>query len=100
LDQYLASMLRLPQVEPDLTEWTALVDRVRRAVEPVDIRIVGKYVNLRDAYLSVMEALSHGGFHHGAKVNITWIPSDDLIAPANVERALAGADGILVPGGF
>jgi CTP synthase len=100
LDPYLASILRLPDVEPDLREWQELVDRVHGATDPVDIRIVGKYVNLRDAYLSVMEALSHGGFHHGAKVDITWIPSDELVAPANVERALAGADGILVPGGF
>jgi CTP synthase len=60
---------------------------------------VGKYVNLRDAYLSVMEALAHGGFHHGAKVNLTWVASDELIT-GGVEDALAGADGVLVPGGF
>jgi CTP synthase len=56
-------------------------------------------VTLKDAYLSVIEALKHGGFHHGAKVNMTWIPSDELI-DANVEEVLSEADGILVPGGF
>jgi CTP synthase len=99
LDDYLVRLLHLPETPPDLSEWWALVSRVEEAVTPVDVRIVGKYVNLRDAYLSVMEALSHGGFHHGAKVNITWIPSDELIA-GGVEEALGGADGIIVPGGF
>jgi CTP synthase len=65
----------------------------------VTIAVVGKYVNLPDAYLSVMEALRHGGFHHGVRVGIRWIASDDL-ASAGVEESLAGADGILVPGGF
>jgi len=99
LDDYLVRLLHLPEREPDLTEWTRLVERVESAVEPVDIRIVGKYVNLRDAYLSVMEALSHGGFSQGAKVNLTWVASDELIT-GGAEEALAGADGILVPGGF
>jgi len=99
LDDYLARLLHLPEATPDLAEWQALVDRVERAVDPVDVRIVGKYVNLRDAYLSVIEALKHGGFAHGARVDITWIPSDDLIS-GGVEEALDGADGVLVPGGF
>jgi CTP synthase len=99
LDDYLAHLLRLPEMEPDLTEWHALVDRVERAVDPVDIRIVGKYIHLRDAYLSVMEALAHGGFEHGTHVNLTWVASDELV-DGGVEEALAGADGILVPGGF
>ena len=60
---------------------------------------MGKYVNLRDAYLSVMEALKHGGFAHGADVEIEWVASDDL-GGAATEEALADADGILVPGGF
>jgi CTP synthase len=99
LDDHLAHLLRLPETEPDLTEWRALLDRVDRAVDDVDIRIVGKYVHLRDAYLSVIEALKHGGFDHGARVNLTWIASDELIS-GGAEEALAGADGILVPGGF
>jgi CTP synthase len=99
LDSLLIRLLGLDEVEPKLTEWRELVDRVHRAVAPVNISIVGKYVTLKDAYLSVIEALRHGGFHHGAKVNMTWIPSDELI-DANVEEVLSEADGILVPGGF
>jgi CTP synthase len=75
------------------------VDHVHRAVSPVNIAIVGKYVTLKDAYLSVIEALKHGGFYRGARVNLTWIPSDELIA-GSVEEVLGQADGILVPGGF
>jgi CTP synthase len=99
LDDYLALLLHLPEVEPDLSEWRALVDRVHAATEPVNISIVGKYVNLRDAYLSVIEALKHGGFYHGAKVNLTWLASDELVG-VDVEELLRDADGILVPGGF
>ncbi len=99
LDAYLAEHLQLPAVEPDLDEWRALVEKIRRATFPVTIAIVGKYVNLHDAYLSVIEALKHGGFHHGAEVEIRWVASDDIVS-AGVEDAVAGADGILVPGGF
>ncbi|TMK96563.1 MAG: CTP synthase [Actinobacteria bacterium] len=99
LDGLLVRLLGLDDGEPELSEWRELVDRVHRAVAPVNISIVGKYVTLKDAYLSVIEALKHGGFHHGAKVNMTWIPSDELI-DANVEEVLSEADGILVPGGF
>ena len=84
--------------EPDLSEWEGLVDKVRAATDPVRIAVVGKYVNLRDAYLSVMEALNHGGIHHGAEVRIDWIASDDLGGNAT-EEALGDADGILIPGG-
>jgi CTP synthase len=99
LDTYLATLLRLPDQAPDLREWQDLVDRVHRAVSPVSIAIVGKYVTLKDAYLSVIEALKHGGFFHGARVNLTWIASDELIA-SGAEEVLGRADGILVPGGF
>jgi CTP synthase len=100
LDTYLVHLLRLPEdVAPDLGEWRALVDRVQRATQPVNVCVVGKYVNLPDAYLSVIEALNHGGFSHGAKVNLTWIASDELIA-GGVEQVLDRADGIVVPGGF
>ncbi|HEX8100212.1 MAG TPA: CTP synthase, partial [Actinomycetota bacterium] len=96
---YLCHLLRLPDVEPDLIEWLTLVDRIHDATLPVNIAVVGKYVHLHDAYLSVIEALKHGGFHHGAKVTLNWVPSDELL-DANVAEVLAGADGILVPGGF
>jgi CTP synthase len=98
LDDELARHLRIDH-EPDLSEWEGLVEKVRAATEPVRIAVVGKYVNLRDAYLSVMEALNHGGIHHGAEVRIDWIASDDLGGDAT-EVALGGADGILIPGGF
>jgi CTP synthase len=98
LDTLLAEHLRIDE-GADLSEWEALVDRVHAATEPVDIAVVGKYVYLRDAYLSVMEALRHGGFHHGAEVRIHWIASDDLGGEAT-EDALRDMDGILIPGGF
>ena len=98
LDDELARHLRL-DAEPDLSEWEALVERIDAATDPVRIAVVGKYVNLRDAYLSVMEALKHGGFRHGADVRIEWVTSDDLGGTAT-EAALADADGILIPGGF
>jgi CTP synthase len=98
LDGLLADHLRIDG-EPDLSEWTSLVDRVHSATDPVDIAVVGKYVYLRDAYLSVMEALRHGGFHHGADVRIHWIASDDLGGDAT-ELALSAMDGVLIPGGF
>jgi CTP synthase len=97
LDTELAKHLRIDH-EPDLSEWNALVESIDAATDPVNIAIVGKYVNLRDAYLSVIEALRHGGFHHGAAINAYWVASDDLEGAA--AEVLAEADGILVPGGF
>ncbi|MGH2711595.1 MAG: CTP synthase, partial [Actinomycetota bacterium] len=99
LDTYLARHLQLPEGEPDLTEWRALVDRIETSTQPVDIAVVGKYVDLPDAYLSVIESLRHGGFHHGARVNIKWVASDE-IASGDVEDILSGVNGLLVPGGF
>jgi CTP synthase len=99
LDDYLCRVLHLSEHEPDLTEWRALVHRVREADDEVHVGLVGKYVNLPDAYLSVVEALKHGGYACGAKVLIDWIAADDtegLLA----EGRLAGLDGIVVPGGF
>ncbi|HEY6567745.1 MAG TPA: CTP synthase [Actinomycetota bacterium] len=98
LDAELAHHLRIDS-DPDLTEWEGLVDRIHEAREPVTVAVVGKYVNMRDAYLSVMEALYHGGFHHGANVQIRWVASDDLGGVAT-EEALEGVDGVLIPGGF
>jgi CTP synthase len=98
LDTELAQHLHV-EAEPDLSEWEALVDRIHAAREPVTIAVVGKYVNLRDAYLSVVESLYHGGFHHGADVQIRWVASDDLGGIAT-EEALDGVDGVLIPGGF
>ena len=99
LDAELAKTLRI-DAEPDLAEWSALVERIDAATEPVEIAMVGKYVNLRDAYLSVIEALHHGGFAAGADVRIRWVSSDDLEDPETADRTLAGVHGIVVPGGF
>jgi CTP synthase len=98
LDRELAQHLRI-DAEPDLSEWRDLVNRIDAASEPIRIAIVGKYVNLRDAYLSVIEALKHGGFHHGAHIEIEWISSDDLEG-GDMREVFEGIHGIVVPGGF
>jgi CTP synthase len=83
----------------DLTEWRGMVDRLKHPRATVDIAIVGKYVKLQDAYLSVKEALVHGGIATGAEVNIEWIPAEALESRA-AEEVLAGVHGVIVPGGF
>ena len=85
--------------EPDMSGWRDLVSRIDAASETVRIGIIGKYVSLPDAYLSVVESLKHAGFAHGAEVDIAWIAADDL-ETADLNAALGGLDGILVPGGF
>ncbi len=85
--------------EPDLAEWKAMVERVRHQSRSVRIALVGKYVQLHDAYLSVAEALRHAGYALDARVEIDWIDSEKL-SPDNVEKILSGASGIIVPGGF
>ena len=85
--------------EPDLSEWTNMLACRKKADKTVKIALVGKYVELHDAYLSVAEALTHGGFANGANVEIGWIQSED-ITDDNVESILGGYDGIIVPGGF
>ena len=86
--------------EPDLAEWEEMVERINRAESRrVEIGLVGKYVGLHDAYLSVAEALRHAGFHLNVHINIHWIDSEE-VTPDTVESMLSGLDGILVPGGF
>ena len=85
--------------EPDLTEWTALVDSIKNRSHCVKIGLVGKYVALHDAYLSVAEALRHAGYYHNTDVQIEWIDSEE-INDINYKEKLAGLDGIIVPGGF
>ncbi len=99
LDEQVIKLLALPDKEADLTEWKAMVKRQMECDTYVTIALVGKYVELPDAYLSVVEALTHGGIHHGVKVKINWIPAED-VTPENVETLLAGANGLVVPGGF
>ena len=85
--------------EPDLSEWEAITLRARQADRRVKVALVGKYVQLEDAYLSVVEALRHAGVHHDAKVEIDWVDSEAVSDPEVLER-LHRADGILIPGGF
>src|SRR5919198_406826 len=102
LDDYLVRHLRLEQQaapEPDLAEWEALVKRIRDPRRTVRIALVGKYVNLPDAYLSVTQALAHAGAFHGVEVEVVWIGSDDLEDP-QARKVLETIDGVLVPGGF
>ena len=84
---------------PKLSEWTAMVERIKNATAEVTVGLVGKYVRLHDAYLSVAEALRHAGFALGAKVNIRWIDSETLTSE-NYMAELSPLDGIIVPGGF
>ncbi len=91
--------LGLEKRTPDLTEWTSMIDRIENCVKKVTIGLVGKYVELEDAYLSVAEALRHGGFENGAEVDIKWIQSEDITAE-NAAEKLSGLDGMIVPGGF
>ena len=84
---------------PDLAEWRAMCARIAAAKGEVTIAMVGKYVELHDAYLSVVEALHHGGYACGRQVKIRWVDAEAL-GTANVDAALAGVQGVLVPGGF
>nr|WP_281270447.1 CTP synthase [Bogoriella caseilytica] len=100
LDAYVVRRLGMSFRDVDWTEWDALLQRVRHPKAEVEIALVGKYVDLPDAYLSVTEALRAGGFHHRVKVHIRWVASDDCETPEGARKALADIDGVLVPGGF
>ncbi|MPZ88275.1 MAG: CTP synthase [Nitriliruptorales bacterium] len=101
LDTFVVRRLGLdPTVEPDLSDWTAMVARALNPRDTVRIAVVGKYVSLPDAYLSVVEALTHGAAHHGIEVESVWISADELREPAAVARTLRRVHGIVVPGGF
>lgn len=91
--------LRLSTPEPDLSQWQAMVAAIKSRSKSVSIGLVGKYVQLHDAYLSVAEALRHAGFALGAKVEIQWIDSETVTADTQ-DELLSQLDGILVPGGF
>jgi CTP synthase len=100
LDAYVVRRLQLPFRDVDWTVWGDLLDRVHHPGETTRIALVGKYVDLPDAYLSVTEALRAGGFAHRARVEIVWVPSDQCRTPSGAAAALDGIDGVLVPGGF
>ena len=99
LAQVACECLELPCPEPDLTDWKSMVEALRSPVHEITIALVGKYISLHDAYISVVEALKHGGIASHATVNIRWINSEDVTAE-NADSMLSDVDGILVPGGF
>ena len=100
LDGYVIDHLRIGELpEPNLEGWRDLVRRIDAAERDVTIGVIGKYVTLPDAYLSVVESLKHASFAHGANLKIEWVAADDL-ETADLEATLGGLDGILVPGGF
>lgn len=98
LDDFVCDVLRLGN-DIDLSSWQRVVDLVEAATTPVRIGLIGKYIELPDAYLSVVESLKHAGFHHGAKVEIEWIQSEN-VEGLLAEGQLSHLDGIVIPGGF
>ncbi|MFT4086601.1 MAG: CTP synthase [Gordonia sp. (in: high G+C Gram-positive bacteria)] len=100
LDAYVVRQLGLPFRDVDWTVWGNLLERVHSPRETVKVALVGKYIDLPDAYLSVTEAIRAGGFAHYARTEIVWIPSDDCETPAGAHAALRDVDAILIPGGF
>jgi CTP synthase len=100
LDAYVVRRLNLPFRDVDWTDWDELLRRVHRPAHQVTIALVGKYVDLPDAYLSVSEALRAGGFANDAKVTLRWVASDECATPEGAAGQLADVDGVCVPGGF
>ncbi len=100
LGKILCKLLSLPDVKPNLDDWSAMVHRYYHPERDVTIALVGKYVDLHDAYLSVAEALTAGGIYHNARVKIDWINSEHITDDDAAAQILGQADGIIVPGGF
>ncbi|WP_099024722.1 CTP synthase [Mycolicibacterium palauense] len=100
LDAYVVRKLNLPFRDVDWTEWDDLLRRVHEPRETVRIALVGKYIDLSDAYLSVAEALRAGGFAHRTRVEMRWVASDDCEVDSSAAAALSDVDGVLIPGGF
>lgn len=99
LGRIIVERMELPTTPPDLAEWRDLVERIKRPKPTITIGMVGKYIGLRDAYISVKEALQHAALHHGLDVHIDWMDAEDLERGRQMER-LEQVDGIVVPGGF
>ena len=100
LDAYLVQRLGLQFRDVDWTEWNGLLERLHSPKYRVEVALVGKYIDLDDAYLSVQEAIKHGGFANNARVDIRWVASDGCEMPEGASRELAGVDAICIPGGF
>jgi CTP synthase len=99
LGRFIVERMELPTTPPDLAEWHALVERIKLPKPSITIGMVGKYIGLRDAYMSVKEALQHAALHHDLDVHIDWVDAEELERGRQVER-LEQVDGIVVPGGF
>ncbi|MFV0528492.1 MAG: CTP synthase [Lachnospiraceae bacterium] len=99
LAQVVCETLHLPCPEPDLVEWTAMVEDLKHPAHEVTVALVGKYIQLHDAYISVVEALKHGGIATKSTVNIKWVDSE-TVTPENVASIFADVQAIIVPGGF
>ncbi len=100
LDAYVVRRLNLPFRDVDWTRWDRLLQEVHSPEEEVTVALVGKYVDLPDAYLSVAEALRAGGFSHRARINLRWVASDDCTTPAGAASRLGDVDAVCIPGGF
>jgi CTP synthase len=97
-DTVICDVLRI-DAPIDLSHWRQLVARIEASVSPVRIGLIGKYVDLHDAYLSVIESLKHAGFHHGAQIEVVWIQAED-VEGLLADEAIGSLDGIVIPGGF
>ncbi|MBA7707733.1 CTP synthase [subsurface metagenome] len=99
LGQLIVDKLGLDPRQPDLSQWQELVNLIKTPREPVNIALVGKYVELKDAYFSVREALHHAALYHNKDINLTWVPSEALETDGS-DSLLSSAQGIIIPGGF
>lgn len=99
MDNYVVDKLGLKAGEPEMEEWIEMVDKIKNLKDKVTIGLVGKYVKLHDAYLSIVEALNHAGIVHGHQIEIKWINAEQL-DKKEIDKSLEGLDGILIPGGF
>ncbi|MFC5450435.1 CTP synthase [Paenibacillus aestuarii] len=99
LDDYVVKHLKLQTNEPNMAEWESLVRKVKSLTQKTEIAIVGKYVALHDAYLSIVEALGHAGIDNDSEISIRWVNAEEVY-DHNVDELLSGVQGILVPGGF
>ena len=99
LDDVVCRELDIQTAAPDLTEWRGMIKKINNRQREVTIAIVGKYIKLHDAYLSIIESLNHAGYDTGAKVSIKWIDSED-VTEQTVDVLLGGIDGMIIPGGF
>lgn len=99
LDKVVCRELQLHTPEPDLNEWQSMITRIKARKKDITIAIVGKYVKLHDAYLSIIESVNHAGFEAGTKVNIRWVDSEN-VTESNVKELMEGVQGIIIPGGF